>query len=725
MQIVPPQSVCKSSALAGYLLVLCLAAILTSCSTSSGSPGPSVYSIGGTVSGLAGTGLVLQDNGGNNLSISTNGTFTFAGTLNSGTAYSVTILTQPSNPVQTCVVTSGSGTATSNVTSVQVTCPPVYTIGGTISGLTGAGLVLQDNGGDNLSTLSNGSFTFPTPLQTGTAYTATVLTQPSNPQQNCVVSNASGTANANVTNIQVVCTTVTYTISGTVSNMNGGGLVLQDNGTDNLTINANGPFTFATPIAGDFSFDVTVLTQPANGQQTCVVTNGNAVVTSNVTNVAVNCSATFAHGNWTWMAGPQPQDWPGQYGTIGVAGPNNYPGTRWAPSAGEDPSGDFWLFGGEGVDSAQATGQLNDLWEFKDREWAWIAGPDTCCSAGSYGTMGVAATSNLPPARQQAVSWTDKSGNLWLFGGAGVNIESTQPLYNDLWEFNISTQLWTWVGGTNTYNQPGVYGTKGVASSSNVPAPRMDAVSWTDNAGNFWLFGGSGYDVNAAYGNLNDLWKYSNGEWTWVSGANVVGQYGVYGTQGVGAAGNTPGARYQAMGWTDASGNLWLFGGGGLAQVAGGDLNDLWEYKAGEWLWVAGSNTPNVVGVYGTQGVANSTNFPGGRQQGLTWVDPSGNFWLFGGGGLDSAGALGPLNDLWKYSGGEWTWVNGSDTVNPPMNFGTLGVAASTNTPWGRYGSVGWVDSTGKLWMFGGFNSTNESKCGCLPTLGDLWVYEP
>ena len=60
------------------------------------------YSVGGTVSGLTGT-VVLQDNGGDNLSVTANGSFSFPAKLASGAAYSVTVLTQPSG--QTCAVT--------------------------------------------------------------------------------------------------------------------------------------------------------------------------------------------------------------------------------------------------------------------------------------------------------------------------------------------------------------------------------------------------------------------------------------------------------------------------------------------------------------------------------------------------------------------------------------------------------------------------------------------
>ncbi len=84
------------------------------------------YTIGGTVTGLSGSGLVLQNNGGSSLAVSSSGAFTFAGRLGSGAAYAVTVATQPSFPTQTCVVTGGSGTVGSaDITNVAVQCTPV------------------------------------------------------------------------------------------------------------------------------------------------------------------------------------------------------------------------------------------------------------------------------------------------------------------------------------------------------------------------------------------------------------------------------------------------------------------------------------------------------------------------------------------------------------------------------------------------------------------------
>ena len=249
------------------------------------------YTVGGTVTGLAGPGLVLRNNGGDDLAVTTNGTFTFGTPLPSGSAYSVTVRTQPSG--QTCTVSGGSGTVSSaNVTSVTVSCttnpPPRYTIGGTVSGLSGAGLVLRNNGADDLAVTANGSFTFATALTSGSSYSVTVRTHPSG--QTCTVSGGSGTiSSANVTSVTVSCIVNRYTIGGSVSGLTGTGLVLRNNGADDLAVTANGSFTFATALTSGSSYSVTVRTQPSG--QTCTISGGSGTVpNANVTSVVVSCT---------------------------------------------------------------------------------------------------------------------------------------------------------------------------------------------------------------------------------------------------------------------------------------------------------------------------------------------------------------------------------------------------------------------------------------------------
>ena len=170
--------------------------------------------------------------------------------------------------------------------------PPTYTIGGTIAGLTGSGLVLQLNGGSNLPVSANATvFTFITQLAAGAMYNVSVLTQPTSPSQMCTVSNGSGNiGSANVASISISCATNSFTVGGTVSGLTGTGLVLRNNGGNDLPVNASGPFTFTTPILSGAAYAVTVLTQPTSPAQTCSVTNGSGTVgAANVTNVGVVC----------------------------------------------------------------------------------------------------------------------------------------------------------------------------------------------------------------------------------------------------------------------------------------------------------------------------------------------------------------------------------------------------------------------------------------------------
>jgi 6-phosphogluconolactonase len=172
--------------------------------------------------------------------------------------------------------------------------PPVfYTVGGTVSGLTGTGLVLQDNAGNNLPVTAGAtSFTFSTAIASGGSYDVTVFSSPSSPSQTCGVALGSGPVrSANITSVQVTCTTNLYTIGGTVSGLVGTGLVLQDNGGDNLLVNAGATsFTFNTAIASGGSYNVTVFSQPFSPSQTCRVTNSSGPVTNaNITSVQITC----------------------------------------------------------------------------------------------------------------------------------------------------------------------------------------------------------------------------------------------------------------------------------------------------------------------------------------------------------------------------------------------------------------------------------------------------
>lgn len=257
-------------------------------------PPPPTFTVGGSVSGLAGSGLVLQNNGGDDLPVSASGNFTFKTALASGAAFNVTVKTQPQAVWQTCAITNAAGTVGStNITNVTVSCTTnTYSIGGSVTGLTGSGLVLQNNAGDDLTVAAGSStFTFSTPIASGTAYQVTVKTQPASPTQTCAVTAASGSVtNANVSNVAVTCTTNTYTVGGTIFGLTASGLVLEDNAGDDLTVAATSTsFTFATAIASGAPYSVTVKTQPTG--LTCAVGGGSGTVgAAPVVDLVVSCN---------------------------------------------------------------------------------------------------------------------------------------------------------------------------------------------------------------------------------------------------------------------------------------------------------------------------------------------------------------------------------------------------------------------------------------------------
>jgi hypothetical protein len=892
------------------LQLLAAAVALAACSglpqssTSTGGTGTGTgFTIGGTVTGLSGTGLVLQDNGGDNLSVAKSGPFVFPTSVTG--AYAVTIKTQPTNPTQSCVITSGSGTATANVTSVAIACTTAAanaTIGVTVTGLPSTPgstpLVLQNNGSDSLTISANGSYTFKNTV-TG-AYAVTVETQPTGPNELCTVAKGSGVATANVTGIAVSCAD-SFTVGGSVTGLIGTGLVLQDNSGDNLGITANGNFTFKTPLLTAAAYSVSILTQPTGAQQCTASQNTGTIGTSNVINVAVDCTApTFAiggqvlglagaaptppsqinleltdnsfqiqnnlgntlivthngtfqfstkealndqyqvsvfhsansqtdgctfwgykgvvtaaitsividcgHDDWTWIDGTKTAgvDVPSApaYGsfptTVPTSTPNpltNTPGARYGAAGWTDKFGNLFLFGGSGFELSgnptpdTLTSVLNDMWVcvgFGDGcQWQLIGGYDPTTTgpgtppptvggaiitaAQHEGLGGVYGNPGLPPSRLGAATWTDPSGNFWLFGGS-----TGGHFYNDFWKYNTAAftgsnyttveGTWSTISGTSAVDQPGNY-----ASGTLVPGARTNAATWTDASGNFWLFGGDGYDSAHNIGFLNDLWEYNGTAWIFVSGGstNLVNQNGNYGAQGVAASTNMPGGRHEAVTWTDANGNLWLFGGEGEDSVgtAFGFLNDLWMYNiaSGKWTWVAGSNTANQNGTYPSQTVVGSvatttaagtcglsvgdvpdscpavplTNAaPGSRWGASGWIDAGGNLWLFGGWGLDSmrTDGNGALNDLWVYTPnatpgqlGTWAWVKGSNTGAQNGVYGAETYPWNTYyqfTPGGRSGSTAWVDQSGQFWLFGGqgYDSTSTTGNG---NLNDMWRYVP
>jgi len=339
-----------------------------------------------------------------------------------------------------------------------------------------------------------------------------------------------------------------------------------------------------------------------------------------------------ATNEWTWMTGTNNPGDAGNYGVQGVAAASNRPpGLALGVVTWVDPDGNLWMFGGNN------SGGYSDMWKYDPQTnlWTWMKGPGVTGQGGVYGTLKVPDSANNPGNRWEvATGWTstDTSGNgtLWLFGGSGN--------FNDMWRYDLATNVWTWMKGSSSSGQSGVYGTKGVEDSTNTPGCRSAYCRWKDKFGNLWLYGGFDYSNRT----FSDLWRFNpaSNNWTWMNGSNLANVNPLYGTRCVYSSSNTPGARMEnRAAWTDVNGGFWMFGGTASPRT----YNDLWLYciVTNQWTWVSGDTVANSSGSWGTKGVFSATNKPDSRYGSVTWRDNNNNLYLFGG--------HGGYNDLWKY----------------------------------------------------------------------------
>ncbi|HYM78381.1 MAG TPA: hypothetical protein VE377_20575 [Candidatus Dormibacteraeota bacterium] len=243
------------------------------------------FTISVTATGLVGT-LAVQDSKSDTLTFTTSSTQTFATAYASGSAYSVTIQTQPTG--QTCTLGSNaSGTITAN-TTVTATCVSNFTISVAVTGLTGT-LVMQDSKLDTLTFTTDNTQTFASTYASGSSYTVSVQTQPNG--QTCTLSsNASGTITANTT-VTATCANsgTNLTVSVAVTGLSGS-VTMQDDQGDTLTFSSNTTQTFTKTYNTGSAYTVYVTSQPTS--QSCVPTYATGTITSNVT-----ISATCASGS--------------------------------------------------------------------------------------------------------------------------------------------------------------------------------------------------------------------------------------------------------------------------------------------------------------------------------------------------------------------------------------------------------------------------------------------
>lgn len=458
-----------------------------------------------------------------------------------------------------------------------------------------------------------------------------------------------------------------------------------------------------------------------------------------VTVVGMSLVACKGHGssssipqaltNWIWESGTDGANSNGYYDSKGSASALVTPAGRYSAMSWLDNNSQLWLFSGSGAP--------NDMWSFNPSalEWTWVSGNGFSAQGsaglypGVYPAPGGSGPTYTPGGRSGGATWTASSAsgtNLWLFGGFGTDVNGLTGYMNDLWVYNTSQKVWTFVGGSS---QAGNL----APVSSTQPNPRSNAAFWTGKDGMFYMFGGQGY-LNNATSVQNDLWRYdpATNVWKLMGGTATQTVPGAYGTLATASATNWPGSRHSATVWTnEITGELWMYGGTGYdSQGSAGQLGDLWKFTfnsgvaaGGTWTWVSGPEVVNNVGNYGTNNVAASTNIPGARSGATGWIDSNQNLWLFGGYGINYEASLTVLNDLWEFtpSTNTWTWYNGSYIGGAVGYYGTFQSLSTANMPGSRYYANGWAIGS-NFWLFGGLGYDAASTNG---RLGDLWKFTP
>ena len=167
-------------------------------------------------------------------------------------------------------------------------------VGGIVGGLSsGASIVLQNNGAEQITINANGQFKFPSKIGNGAEYHVTVVTQPAG--ETCVVANGFGNANSgDVSNANVTCSP-NIGVGGTISGLpDAASVTLENNGADSLIVSANGSFIFPTQIVLGSSYNVTVFAQPQGENCQVVSGTGSYLVSGTaITNIQVICNVNI------------------------------------------------------------------------------------------------------------------------------------------------------------------------------------------------------------------------------------------------------------------------------------------------------------------------------------------------------------------------------------------------------------------------------------------------
>ncbi len=452
----------------------------------------------------------------------------------------------------------------------------------------------------------------------------------------------------------------------------------------------------------------------------------------------------------TWVSGSKDAGFIGSYsGTNGARRTDISPGGSmmqvWRTKDGKIwvHSDDDGLVGRTGNNVHDRT--LSALWNYDPKDNTWLL-VKVESAVRVRGLQGVGANSNTPGARGRAATWVDTDGNLWLYGGDGVDDLSLGDMYStygDLWKFDTKLEQWIWVRGDD--NKYSVYGDSAQESASFSPNIRSGGASWADESGNLWMFGGHDNVWFRA-----DVWKYNIARNMWSLETKPSSAM-----SDPNPASSPIAALIGASAAYNGNGTVYIFGGatnGGAygrdSRYGNGTHDDLWAFNlsTAQWVHVGGSYSFASARA-GELGVENANNYPSARTDSNLWFDKDGYLWLFGGLAITGVADGGRLADFWRYnpSNNQWALMSGTPAEyipgeyhpNPSFNkepayspvnqftvHGKLGQSDFSNSIGGRNSAgVVYDKDLDTTYLFGGMALSREDAMIGYPATAhaDLW----
>mgnify|MGYP000206281341 CR=1 FL=1 len=413
---------------------------------------------------------------------------------------------------------------------------------------------------------------------------------------------------------------------------------------------------------------------------------------------------------------------------LSAKGPfGEYSGEVWPKNAGYafaacSNGTTMYLYGGQrDFDNPEI---YSGFYKFNGTEWALISDAGiTSTYIYNNPTLPVTNPGNRVDASGAYDAVNDR---YFLFGGyMETNVNGSRVLQrtDDFWVYENET--WILLSGVNSganAERNGSYGTLGQASASNYPGSRHSAMTWVDQNGDFWMFGGYGRDATSASRSyLNDLWRfdYSLKQWVWEAGSSANSFAG---------DANNPSARFGGAVWSVGS-DAYVFGGRTFPLSPGKYLNDLWKWDGTSWSLVSGSSTVNSHSDY-----SSGSPYPGGRYYSAVSQNEN-KVYLYGGTGVNSSSNLTSLDELWQcdLSSGSpvWSFLSGTTQIasfsDPDPVYEVNGevkptLNAAGLNPGGIERGFSWADETG-VYVFGGLSSSNNWSNALWHWDGNNWAF--